>query len=359
VDLSSAFDVVNIDLLVKRLSVLGFPQYLINIIKDWLSDRSAYVEVSGVKSATFTITNGTIQGSINGPNFYSLYVNPILERVDIQAFADDKVTIHAKQTPIDALLSCAEATQDIIKWFKESGLAVNPDKTEVCLFTRNKDSIIPSSITICEAEVRVQDQINVLGILFDQKLTWIPQLQQSLNKAARTRRGIGMIQKFFNEKELMKLASSLFYSRLYYGAEVWLDPVMTKQNESRLLSSSNSILNIVRKGISRSSSSKIDLHKSLNQATPRMWADYVTAKALHRVLSTTIPSSINSTLTINALTNSRFKGQLFTSSANMSAGKNSLANRVTEVSKKMTEDWMIMNKVQFKNYASRLFLTHK
>ena len=38
VDLSSAFDVVNIKLLLKRLKIMGLPNELIKLIKEWLKD---------------------------------------------------------------------------------------------------------------------------------------------------------------------------------------------------------------------------------------------------------------------------------------------------------------------------------
>ena len=38
VDLSSAFDVVNIKLLLKRLKIMGLPNDLIELIKEWLKD---------------------------------------------------------------------------------------------------------------------------------------------------------------------------------------------------------------------------------------------------------------------------------------------------------------------------------
>ena len=43
-DLSAAFDVVNRDLLLKRLDIMGFPDNLKAQLKDWLSERICYVD---------------------------------------------------------------------------------------------------------------------------------------------------------------------------------------------------------------------------------------------------------------------------------------------------------------------------
>ena len=44
-DLSMAFDMVNIELLVKRLRIMGMPNDLIKLIREWLVGRSFYVQV--------------------------------------------------------------------------------------------------------------------------------------------------------------------------------------------------------------------------------------------------------------------------------------------------------------------------
>ena len=46
-NLSAAFNVVNVDLLLKRLEKMGIPKDITKILTSWLKDRSAYVEVDG------------------------------------------------------------------------------------------------------------------------------------------------------------------------------------------------------------------------------------------------------------------------------------------------------------------------
>ena len=49
-DLSSAFDIVNVNLLLKRLHLVGLPNDVINLIKIWLTDRTYYVSAKGFNS---------------------------------------------------------------------------------------------------------------------------------------------------------------------------------------------------------------------------------------------------------------------------------------------------------------------
>ena len=88
-DLSMAFDLVNTNLLIKRLKVMGFPSDLINLIREWLVGRSFYVQVGEDHSAMFDSDVGTIQGSILGPILYALFISPLFDLTQLTNFADD------------------------------------------------------------------------------------------------------------------------------------------------------------------------------------------------------------------------------------------------------------------------------
>ena len=66
-DLSAAFDVVNIELLKKRLDIVGIPSDVVSLIEVWLTDRLYYVSINGDNSCLTKSETGTIQGSILGP----------------------------------------------------------------------------------------------------------------------------------------------------------------------------------------------------------------------------------------------------------------------------------------------------
>ena len=83
IDLSAAFDVVNVDLLIHRLMVIGLPADLVCLVKIWLSKRMFYVQVDGLNSNFFNINSGTIQGSILGPMLYAIYVSPLFDLTDL------------------------------------------------------------------------------------------------------------------------------------------------------------------------------------------------------------------------------------------------------------------------------------
>ena len=66
-ELSSAFDVMNVGLLIKKLKIKGLPDDIVSLVNEWLTVRYFYVNVSGENSYVHQTGVGTVQGSILGP----------------------------------------------------------------------------------------------------------------------------------------------------------------------------------------------------------------------------------------------------------------------------------------------------
>ncbi len=85
-DLSAAFNVVNVDLLLKRLENMGIPEDLTQILASWLKDRAAYVEVDRELSEYFSVPDGMVQGSVLGSVLFNLFLRPLLEMTKSPAY---------------------------------------------------------------------------------------------------------------------------------------------------------------------------------------------------------------------------------------------------------------------------------
>jgi hypothetical protein len=87
--LSSAFDVVNVDLLIRRLRIIGLPEDVTELIKVWLDNRAFYVRIDGTNSILFDLLLGTVQESVLGPILYAIFESPIFDIVPLLTLADD------------------------------------------------------------------------------------------------------------------------------------------------------------------------------------------------------------------------------------------------------------------------------
>ena len=224
-DLSAAFDVVNIELLLERLKILGLPPDVVTLIDVWLKGRYFYVSLDGDNSFVHESNTGTVQGSILGPILFSLFVSPLIDLAKITLFADDNYVIVWNKHRGDLIIEMTAKLSLIIKWFKDSGLKVNESKTELCLFHR-KDQL-PIEIDINNTKLISKNSINVLGITFDSKLNWQNQIENVITKAKKALHAIKLVRKYFNKNELLRLITANYYSILYYNSEIWHLPSNT------------------------------------------------------------------------------------------------------------------------------------
>jgi exonuclease III len=325
-DLSSAFDVVNVELLLKRLTIMGLPSDMILLISEWLRTRFFYVSLDVGNSSVRHCGVGTVQGSILGPILYALFVSPLFDLAKMTLFADDNYILKSgKQIP--ELINQLKLTiESIIKWLKESGLKVNDDKTEICLFYR-KDTP-PIKIEINGNEISSSQSMNVLGITFDSKLNWQIQAQNAVTKSAKSLQAIKIIKNHFTKDELMRLIIANYYSILFYNADIWLIPSLARQTKNMLMSASASPLKICYRMYDRSISFE-RLHNLMNRSTPNTIMKLTHALILHKIYNTEIPNHNWLDLFFNQNFNNRNQNANFIDTSRFKQGKNLLINRFT------------------------------
>src|SRR6187399_1013567 len=156
-DLSAAFDTIDHQILLSRLSsTFGFSDTALSLIKSYLTDRSQYVTIGDHRSSPVPITTGVPQGSVLGPLLFTLYTTPIghilsKSSVSFHLYADDtQLYIFFSTVESTRNLSTLSSTLDVIhSWLSLNRLTVNPAKTEFLLIGthQQRSKIINSSIS--------------------------------------------------------------------------------------------------------------------------------------------------------------------------------------------------------------------
>jgi hypothetical protein len=80
----------------------------------------------------------------------------------------------------------------IIKWWKGSGLKVNQTKIKICIIHNN--SCLVSSIMVDGLFVQTSDSINDLGVDFNSKLRWSKHISKTIKRNKNKNKSIHAIK---------------------------------------------------------------------------------------------------------------------------------------------------------------------
>ena len=238
-------------------------------------------------------------------------------------------------------------------WLRKSGMKINESKTCLCLFY-NKDTT-PIEIILNGVIIRSSKTINVLGVIFDQKLQWTEQIAHCTANSSKALTAIKMIKKIFNTKELLQLITANFYSILYYNAEIWLLQSLKSNLKQKLLSSSAKAIQVCIKFCTRDVSF-VDLHNTYNRATPEKFLLYKHAITLFKLMNDPTFTTEWVALNFNQIFTSRQSRFLATKANNRKVGLNALANRVYILNNRIPLDWFNMSFATFKVHCKKEFI---
>ena len=352
-DLSAAFDLVNLDLLMKRLKIMGLPEDVRELLEVWLRGRHFYVEANGMTSAITETNIGTIQGSILGPILYALFIRPLYDLEKITTFADDNYIVENNRDKQIALITLGRRLERIVKWLKDSGLKVNETKTELCVFHRKNNT--DGTLKIVNEEVTAKNEMNVLGLTFDSRLSWAPQVSRAIKGSNSSLQAIKMIRKYFSTQEITQLLTSNYYSKLYYASEIWQIPRLGANLKKQLLAASANALKLCEK-FYNPDISYVDLHKKFERAQPNDFYKYRHSLLLFRIFNTAIPENDWLDLNTNMINTSRQKYFEVQNLSVYKVGNNILSNRLSCLNKKIELDMLNLPFNSYKILCKKMFL---
>ena len=142
IDLQKAFDTINHNILLKKMSSIGFSSQSITWFGSYLSNRRFQVNIKNKYSNVANINCGVPQGSILGPLLFLRYVNDMSKAVDGELFlyADDSCLLyqHRDVKAIDTKLN--KNFPSVCDWFVDNKLSIHfgEGNTKCILFGTKK-----------------------------------------------------------------------------------------------------------------------------------------------------------------------------------------------------------------------------
>lgn len=225
-DFTAAFDIIDHDLLLKKLEYYGFSRTALLWMESYLSDRRQLVYFNGSFSKERVVEQGVPQGSCLGPLLYTIFTNDlptVLDKASISMFADDS-TVYLAGTDIgDLNTKLQRELQLVVNWIRNNKLILNVSKT-TCFVVGTPFSLLSKpklELSIEQNSVEQKEEAKLLGVMIDSRLCWDKHVQKLLTKMGNTLAVIKRCAKYFTPQIVKQVLYALFFSHLDYCSVVW------------------------------------------------------------------------------------------------------------------------------------------
>ena len=166
---------------------------------------------------------------------------------------------------------------------------------------------------------------------------------------------IKRISRFFNKEERTMLITSLFYSKLYYGSEVWHLPERTTAQNKMIKFASANALRIITNEITIYHT-HTEIHRMTNRALPDQMIQYKHALMMYKLFRQCTPDVEFINLNFQANLNQRIQHHNFIKIQNYNVGHNILLNRLCSLNNTIMQSWTNESYLSYKLKCKNLFL---
>lgn len=232
IDLSKAFDTIDHNLLLIKLERYGIRGNTLKLLGSYLTGRYQYTSVLNEISNRLPVLYGVPQGSVLGPLLFLIYINDISNCSNLAKFvlfADDTNIFVTGTSKVEAYKKANIILQSIYNYMVANKLHVNTKKCCYIHFrpkTRSKETT-ESNVTdnlvlkMHDNTLEQVTQTKFLGVIIDEKLSWIPHVNYLTSKLKCCMGSLNRIKENVPASLHKSLYHTLFESHLTYAITVW------------------------------------------------------------------------------------------------------------------------------------------
>ena len=220
-DLSKAFDCLLHDLLIAKLHAYGFDHKSLQLMHGYLTKRNQRVRINSNYSSWSEIITGVPQGSILGPLLFNIYLSDLFlftNESNIANYADDNTPYSCEHEIEDVIVQLEKDSSTLIKWVSINGLKANPDKFHLLLNSTD----LTKSIKVDKFDIFNSNSEKLLGITFDNKLTFNEHVSRLCKKASQKLHALVRVSRYMNTAKKRLIMKSFINSQFGYCPLVWL-----------------------------------------------------------------------------------------------------------------------------------------
>ena len=225
-DLSAAFDTVDHEILLDRLSTaFGIRSAALSWIKSFIHERTQTVAFAGQQSSRSPVNCGVPQGSVLGPILFLLYTTDVIgiarrHGLGVHSYADDtQLYLHTTAAALaEQTANLVTCITEISSWMTSNRLKLNTDKTQfLCAGTRQQlAKITTKSILLDGVSIELSDEVTLLGVVLDRELTFTPHIRRLSGRCFYQLRQLRTIRRTLTLDATKTLIHAFVTSRLDY-----------------------------------------------------------------------------------------------------------------------------------------------
>lgn len=225
IDMSSAFDTVDREILVDKVNRLIKANRITKAIENLYTNTTARVWDGNKFSREFRTTKGVRQGCNLSGLLFNIYLHELPERliggivingtkINILMYADDLAIVAESRDQLQMMINKTKEYCDRVK------LRMNIEKTKWMIFGGD---VRKEKIYINRKQIEKVTSYKFLGVVFQKDGKWTKHIEERKKKC---RQAMGALWKIFKDKGInthvkIKIYNSMIESIMLYGAEVY------------------------------------------------------------------------------------------------------------------------------------------
>lgn len=201
-DLKRAFETVDRNLLIKKLSSYEVGDICLNWFENYLQNRLQRVVCNNVCSNMEYINVGVVQGSTLGPLLFILYLNDIFKnfnKCNFHLFADDTIVYISGYDIVEIINTLNLELKNLDNWLKFNKLKLNTSKSNFMVLCSDNNYIKFTSsnvhVSIGGDNLELVSSVKYLGVVVDRKLKFTQHINYICTKIAKK---VGLIGRLRN-----------------------------------------------------------------------------------------------------------------------------------------------------------------
>ena len=225
VDLSKAFDSVDHDVLLTKLSWCGVMDT--DWFKSYLTGRKQIVRGGRL---CLPMSCGVPQGSILGPILFIVFTSDLpchLTHGSIISYADDTVHLDCSlpdESSLQSLKVRLETTvMELHNWFSANSLKMNQNKTDFMLVgsKQNLKKSAGFNFQNCDSTLQPSATVKLLGVTIDAELSWDAHVKRVVKKCNGILISLFKFRHYFSQDAMKILIQTYVFPHITYCLCVW------------------------------------------------------------------------------------------------------------------------------------------